>query len=72
MLLIKVINLFLNNPVINFLKNIYECIALLSTDRAASFTASEKVGCAWHVLAISSELAPNSIAIPISAIHSPA
>ena len=55
----------------NMKKN-YECIALLSTDNAASFTASEKVGWAWHVRAISSALAPNSIATPISAINSPA
>ena len=34
--------------------------------------ASENVGWAWHVLAISSELAPNSIAIDNSAIISPA
>ena len=54
------------------MKVYYECIALLSTDKAASLTASEKVGWAWQVLAMSSELAPNSIATPISAINSPA
>ena len=47
-------------------------MALLSTDKAASLTASEKVGWAWQVRAISSALAPNSIATPISAINSPA
>ena len=54
------------------MKLYYEWICLLSTDNAASFMASENVGCAWQVLAISSELAPNSIAIVISAIISPA
>ena len=53
------------------MKNFYECIGLLSTERAASLSASEYVACAWHVLAISSELAPNSIAKDISAIKSP-
>ena len=42
------------------------------TDKAASLIASENVGWAWQVLAISSELAPNSIATDISAIISPA
>ena len=51
---------------------LYECIALLSTASAASLIASEYVGCAWHVLAISSELAPNSIAKATPAINSPA
>ena len=54
------------------MKIYYEWICLFSTDKAASLTASENVGCAWQVLAISSELAPNSIAIAISAINSPA
>ena len=54
------------------MKIYYEWICLLSTDKAASLTASENVGWAWQVLAISSELAPNSIAIAISAISSPA
>ena len=35
-----------NDPEAVELINDYECIALLSTDKAASFTASEKVGCA--------------------------
>ena len=49
----------------------YIWIGLLSTASAASLTASVKVGWAWQVLAISSELAPNSIARANSEIKFP-
>ena len=39
---------------------------------AASLTASSSVGWAWQVRAMSSALAPNSIAIATSAISTPA
>src|SRR5215470_8905187 len=47
-------------------------IDLLPTARAASFTASVKVGWAWQVRAMSSAAAPNSIATAASAIMLPA
>src|SRR6476620_9872455 len=50
----------------------YICIARFATAIAASFTASGSVGCAWHVRAMSSAEAPNSIAMVASAIMLPA
>ena len=47
-------------------------MARFSTASAASFTASDRVGWAWQVRAMSSAEAPNSIATPHSAISSPA
>ena len=47
-------------------------IARPSTARAASLTASASVGWAWQVRAMSSLLAPNSMATAASAIRSPA
>eukprot|EP00835_Amoeboradix_gromovi_P001167 NODE_47_length_27404_cov_0.284270.p12 type:complete len:121 gc:universal NODE_47_length_27404_cov_0.284270:27295-26933(-) len=48
------------------------CMALACAAKQASLNASLNVGCAWHVLAISSLLAPYSTAITPSAIISPA
>src|SRR5260221_5615686 len=50
----------------------YICIARLATAIAASLTASDSVGCAWQVRAMSSEDAPNSMAMTASAIMLPA
>ncbi len=43
-----------------------------STASAASFNTSANVGCAWLLRAMSSLLAPNSMATAASAIRSPA
>ena len=48
------------------------CMARLPAARAASFTASVRVGCAWHVRARSSADPPNSMRTAASAISSPA
>ena len=47
-------------------------MARLATAMAASLTASFRLGCAWQVLATSSLLAPNSIAVASSAMIVPA
>ena len=59
----------LNN---NGKKCTYECIGLSYVAIHASLRASERVGCAWQVRAISSEEAPYSIASTPSATISPA
>lgn len=51
---------------------IQKLIVLPWAPKQASFKASESVGCAWHVLAISSDAAPYSIPNTASAINSPA
>ena len=48
------------------------CSARFSTFKAASLTASLKVGCEWQVRPISSELPPNSMTETASAINSEA
>ena len=50
---------------------IYVCSARPSTANAASRTASDSVGWAWQVRAISSALPANSITLTASAIKSP-
>ena len=55
-----------------FQSSLHAWIACAQVARAASLTASEKVGWPWQVLAMSSEEAPYSIPITHSWINSPA
>lgn len=59
-------------PATRLIRQAYMWMGAPVTARAASFTASDMVGCAKHMRAMSSELAESSIAIAASAIISPA